>query len=338
MSITSHQKRERCADNSEFGQSFQQNIKKDILALRRSLISMDLYKELQDIKKPILLRSLLDVMTDWVIIFVAFVIYEHLGIGSLPVAIVIVGNRQRALGNLLHEASHYNFGDNKSLADWMSTLLVALPLFSPLYRYRELHNSHHRYLGRPSGDVDLIEGIFKSDARWYQMFFWQACSFKVWWGSTLGLIPQINTIGRMKIFTWWISFLLILGYITSMEFSITFLLVWVFARATTFHLITVFREISDHGGLMPGNIIDFTRNNPTQGVLRMIFHPHNNGYHLAHHLDPSIPYFAFPKAHKLLMSWSRYAEAEHCDAYFSGSNPVILSWEKSTKQIRPNSI
>jgi fatty acid desaturase len=108
--------------------------------------------------------------------------------------------------------------------------------------------------------------------------------------------------------------------------ALIFFSLWVLARATTFHAITAFREISDHVGLVPGSLIGFSRNHPIHGLMSHVFHPHNNGYHLLHHLTPGIPFHAIPKAHALLSDWPPYAAAEQCDAYFSGSNSAVRSW------------
>jgi fatty acid desaturase len=332
MSVNRNEEREKAAKNPENCLPFQLQIRKDISDLKLHLISIGSYERFQNLRKPLLWLSLFNVITDWCMIFVVCVIYKELGIYSLPFILLVVGNRQRALGNMLHEASHKNFGSRKHLADWISSLLIALPLFSPLYFYRELHNSHHRNLGCPSGDVDLINDASRSDDRWHQILFKHMFSFEMWKSSTFGLFLKVNAISHISIFIWWLAFLTILSYLTSLEFSSNFLFIWFLSRATTFHGITVFREIADHVGLKPGNIIGFTRNNPTQGLLRIVFHPHNNGYHLIHHLDPSIPFFALPKAHELLLDWSRYAEAEHCDGYFFGLNPVIHSWENRQKK------
>jgi fatty acid desaturase len=84
----------------------------------------------------------------------------------------------------------------------------------------------------------------------------------------------------------------------------------------------MFREISDHAGLQPGTLMGFSRNTIGQGLLGQLFHPHHNGMHLVHHLNPGMPFHALPAAHELLLAWPEYAAAAHCESY----GALVRSW------------
>ena len=112
-------------------------------------------------------------------------------------------------------------------------------------------------------------------------------------------------------------------------FTTVFLVLWLLARATVFHLITTFREMCDHFGLQPGGVFTFTRDMACHGAWRTLIHPRNNGYHLTHHLLPAVPYYRLPEAHRLLQHQQVFHEsAKVCSAYFSGAEPVTRAWQR----------
>ena len=72
------------------------------------------------------------------------------------------------------------------------------------------------------------------------------------------------------------------------------------ARGTCFMPSQLSDEMTDHYGLSPIGIFQYTREIPTHGFVSVLLHPHYNGYHLTHHLFPHIPYYHLPRAHTLL--------------------------------------
>ena len=114
---------------------------------------------------------------------------------------------------------------------------------------------------------------------------------------------------------------------TGHEFTLTFVALWLVARATLFHLITTYREMCDHFGLRPGGIFSFTRDMACHSLWRYVIHPRNNGYHLTHHLLPAVPYYRLPQAHRLFRQMPVYrARGQVCDAYFAGTGAVTHGW------------
>jgi hypothetical protein len=131
---------------------------------------------------------------------------------------------------------------------------------------------------------------------------------------------------RLGVLCWWATVLAVIAAVAGPSDALIFLALWLGAKATVFHAITAFREISDHVGLRPGSLIGFSRNHPFSSAVGHLIHPHHNGYHLLHHLNPGIPFHALPKAHALLLGWPRYAAGEHCDSYFIGRMSAVRSW------------
>ena len=90
------------------------------------------------------------------------------------------------------------------------------------------------------------------------------------------------------------------------------------ARATSFHLITTFRDLADHVGLVPAGIVSFTGNSPSGGLPRHFAYPYESGLHVARQLFPRVPFYRLGRTHRLGLAWRYHASAENCPSYFCG--------------------
>jgi fatty acid desaturase len=285
--------------------------------------------EIKFLHRPVIWRSLAAAIGDWVAVFATFAAVVAWGSLAAPVAIVIIGNRQRALGNLLHDAAHGNFGRNRGTADLIGRWLLFRPMWNSLEIYRREHFAHHRLLGVPGHDVDLIHSEEDMGRSWLGLLWRHVVNRHSWQGSTFGhlLRAEPGEFGLMVV--WWGGLLLALAWLITPIAALEFAALWLVSRATIFHLITTFREISDHVGLRPGSLIGFSRNHTASGLCGALLHPHNNGYHLVHHLNPGMPFYALPQAHALLLAWPEYAAATHCHSYFFGETALVRSWVRT---------
>jgi fatty acid desaturase len=116
-------------------------------------------------------RSAIDITFDWAVIAIATWTAYRVGNWATLPAIVVIGNRQRALGNLLHESSHQNLSPHSRINDMMAQLLLAAPLFVNLTLYRRQHARHHAWLGQPSHDPDFIACKANKNDRWFDAYF-----------------------------------------------------------------------------------------------------------------------------------------------------------------------
>jgi len=241
------------------------------------------------------------------------------------VSVVLVGYLQRALGNLLHDFAHGGFRFCR-LADLIATCLVALPLMATLRQYRVTHFAHHKYLGEPSLDPDFIHDPESlKQGGWHAMAICLT-SKEIWLNSLLGQLAKPHGTPKLTILIWWLVVPASVSLVFGAAAALAFVGLWFAARATSFHLITTFREFADHAGLAPGSILSFTRNSPNRGWLRHIAHPYENGLHVAHHLLPRVPFYKLGRAHRLLLTWPYYAAGEHCASYFmpqAGEPPSV---------------
>src|SRR5690606_21548093 len=122
-----------------------------------------------------------------------------------PLAVVLIANRQRALGNILHDAGHRNLWRDRRRNDWVARLFIAPLLFSSLTRYRETHFKHHMALGDAGGDPDFLIASRHARASWVLHYLDQVFSLQAWFSSLGGhlISRQIRARSQLYILGWW---------------------------------------------------------------------------------------------------------------------------------------
>ncbi|PTB19057.1 fatty acid desaturase [Trinickia symbiotica] len=287
----------------------------------------------KNMTSPDALRVSIDIFFDWLCVALAMLCLHRFGWWSAPVTVVWIGNRQRALGNLLHDAAHRNLARSFQLNDSLARLFIAPALFNSLALYRELHARHHAWLGDPKRDPDYIALHREPGYAWWQPYCRALVMPAAWLSSLFGHLHllRLSFTKWFGIVAWWTLLLGVMSLVLGLHAATFFLGAWMLARATVFHLITTFRELCDHFGLLPGGIFNYTRDVSSRSLWRWIIHPHNNGYHLTHHLMPSIPYHRLANAQRKLLELPAFVGlAKVCHTYFRGADAVVHEWELST--------
>ncbi len=280
-------------------------------------------------------RPLLDLGVDWLSILASVAVVLWLGPWLAPLAVCAIANRQRALGNILHDAGHRNLWRDRSRNDLLARALVAPFLFASLTSYRATHFKHHLALGDRRNDPDFLPIQAPPPQHWLGSYGRNLCSWRAWSGSVTGHLAarDVRTSSKLFIVGWWGVGLALMTALTSNSFTTDFVSLWFVARATVFHLITTFREMCDHFGLRPGGVFTYTRDMASHSFWRPFFHPRNNGYHLTHHLMPAVPYYRLPAAHRLFRETPAYrSRAQVCHAYFSGEGAVTRAWQAGARR------
>ena len=275
-------------------------------------------------------RALADIVFDWLSIAGAMCLFHRFGWYCAPAVIAWIGNRQRALGNLLHDAAHRNLATSPEFNDALARLFIAPPLFNSLAVYRESHARHHAWLGDPQADPDYIDVRPASGRGWWRPYLAVLITPRTWASSILGHLHSRKATLSQKagILLWWMFVMGAVMRLAGLHMAAAFVGLWIAARATVFHLITTFREFCDHFGLRPGGVFNYTRDVSSHSVWRWVIHPRNNGYHLTHHFMPAVPYHRLPEAQRRLLELPNFARAARiCHSYFSGPDAVVREWE-----------
>lgn len=298
----------------------------DIKGVYDVLRERDLVGELRKLQGGDSLRSAFALALDWGLVVLSWVAVLVFGWWVVPAALLLSGTRQRALGNLLHEAGHKMLLPQPRWNDRVADLLIGIPFASPLRLYRAGHASHHAHLGLEEADPDLIHSEDDLSKGSWRLFAKHTASLHMLKVNMLGHLPRLSGRELGAFLLWWGVALGALGLATGIGGAGLFLALWLSARLLVFHPVTTFREISDHVGLEPGSVIGFTRNSPSLPVMGFFFHPHHNNYHLTHHLAPKVPFHRLAKAHRIFMEVPAYAHAHHCDRYFTGRRSLVGCW------------
>jgi fatty acid desaturase len=245
-------------------------------------------------------------------------------------AVIVIGSRQRAMMNLLHQASHQLLFKHKRLNTIVANLFLAYPLLNTLKSYRADHVLHHAHTWEDDHDPKTIiyrlRGLVApSDKRefrkkhilfplllqpvprnvltviWLKGASKKEATFRLaYWAA---LLTAIITTG-----TWW-----------------PFLLFWVIPFLTSFQVIRYFGEMAEHSGLQSTDPWQATRAWSSCWLVRWLVAPHNDEMHLTHHLFQRIPHYKIRRAHDLLMEAPEYAAAHHCYGLFWSRRPGVPS-------------
>lgn len=226
---------------------------------------------------------------------VAVLLYPLAAIGCLRAL--------RGLENLVHEGSHFNWSrSDHRLNDHLCNLLAAVPVFSDVVRYRPGHKLHHfsfgtdedadlsryRVLGieeiRRSGPLPFALGIARRIVA-YVIGWWKVIQTRpavlaraVLWHALVLILPASLALGAGPALALWAAF-----------WMVPFLLLLPWYRFVA--------EAAKHQYEGQETVFDATISN-IGPIHRLLLHPHNDGYHLLHHLFPGIPHHQLRRAHR----------------------------------------
>ncbi|MBV9450179.1 MAG: fatty acid desaturase [Streptosporangiaceae bacterium] len=216
-----------------------------------------------------------------------------------------VGRQLRALENLVHEASHFNWSrQRRAINDVLAVVLAVIPTGAWLSGYRQSHFLHHGRFGS-AADPDrrrYSELALEDLSRTQFLGFTVGLSRRFWqyqrgWLGTLGDAPWLTVIP-----TAWATIWIVLPVWVTQGFRAAGVAaaIWLAAYLLALPIIRFIAESSEHIYRGSTTVFDATVSNLGL-VHRLILHPHGDGYHTVHHMWPGVPHHRIARLHRFLM-------------------------------------
>ncbi|WP_371408754.1 fatty acid desaturase family protein [Micromonospora zamorensis] len=294
-----------------------------------SKLSPEIRRELRKLCRLDNHHGILGVLFDYAV--VAFAVYLSVGVSYwfYPVSLVLIGSTQRALVNLLHEASHKVLARNQTLNLVLSTVFTGHLVFHMHNPYRSSHiGLHHRYLGDREKDPDYsfhVEcGIYDPGGS-NRAFFLRNILLAALGLRTLEYVRYVvedRLLFRedqiavsmpisLRAERWLLLgvWTVLLTPIVSGGYLLEFVLFWIVPLFTTAVAIGWLSELAEHFPLpeSENRQILMTRNRHGWAIERFLLGRHNDNYHLVHHLNTGVPFWNMKKAHRILLGDPAYA-------------------------------
>ena len=299
--------------------------------------------EVRKLSKVSTFHSLLAILNQWLIIIAAATVAiwsEHWAV--YLIAMIIIASRQHAFGILIHDACHYRLFPNRVANDMITNILVSFHLGMSTSLYRKWHYPHHRYVNTEQDPEVMGEKGSPDIWRWpntklhmFKIFLKDALGFNIpQMTSMIGLwspwsrihIPSKDPGGipvrekvALVIFT-------VTGISTLVYFGLVvdYLLLWILPSLTFLNIFFKFRSFAEHKAVVNENELNNTRTVTSNWLESFWLAPCNVGYHLEHHLFPSVPFYNLPKLHRLLMEDPLFQKQAHLsNSYLGLSNGVL---------------
>jgi len=231
---------------------------------------------------------------------------------TIPLMVPVVGARQLGLFILMHDAAHAGLHRSRKVNDWVGHWLCSYTLRD----YRPYHLQHHRFV-QQTEDPDLVLSApfpITRESMWRKVV--RDLSGQTFYKQRFGHIAEgirnrAPGESALKVFGREIAkdrrFLIGNG-LGLLAFAVAgywwaWVLMWLLPMATWLPLVSRVRNIAEHA-LVAQNEADPLRQARTTHanlIERIFIAPYWVNYHCEHHMFTSLPCWALPKAHRLLL-------------------------------------
>jgi len=230
---------------------------------------------------------------------------------SIPLMVVIIGNRQLGLFVLMHDAAHGLLHSRRAVNDRVARWFCS----GELLLYRPYHLQHHRFV-QQTEDPDLVlsapfpvtaaslrrkiirdltgQTFFKQrfgglrdalQARQHGQAAWSLITAEAVRQRVFLLSNGLGLVLFSAAGWWW-----------------AWVLMWLLPMATWLPLVTRLRNIAEHALIVQNSSDPLRHARTTHASLpeRLFLAPYWVNYHCEHHMFTQIPCWNLPQAHRLL--------------------------------------
>lgn len=332
---------------SEIAFSYKSNVAKT--KYERYKFSPEITSQIRELTKLDNWHGLLALLEDYLIILASILITSHITWFFYPIALLVIGSRQRALATLMHESAHGVLAKNKFL-NWVGgTFCSGYLILQQMTVYKKSHcYEHHCHLGNPELDPDFKfyreEGLYNPHSPkdfLVKHIIQPLLLFKVpqyvfylvkhrLFGKGGDACGAAQSAGRKESMIVLAYLLTIVGTSIWFGFWDELILFWLVPYITVFQVLGYFIEVSEHYPLVGNNTVDLymSRNRFSPWYEAFFTSMHCENFHLIHHLMPSVPFWNQPKAHLILLADPNYARHNSLTSgiFFSSNGaPSIVS-------------
>ncbi|MGN6084155.1 fatty acid desaturase family protein [Trinickia sp.] len=226
---------------------------------------------------------------------------------SMPISVLIiifVGTRFRAINNMSHECCHSTYATSKSVNDFFGHIFAIFELSS--FRVVRLeHATHHQHLGDYDRDLDFKDlkrfefhkEITRSSLKQHITNAILCRHLREY--LFVRLIDQTEPLWAKCART----LVLIAVFVAFVFYPLSVSAFLIAPFLTTYRMHKYLTDYIDHGGLLNERVaMRKTRNFVLKNaILRYIFFPRTDCYHLVHHLFPFLSVESLPLTHRFLM-------------------------------------
>jgi len=216
----------------------------------------------------------------------------------MVVTAVFIGTRLRGLNNIVHECTHSSFSEHRQDNVLFGKLCASL-LTGCFKQYKADHLSHHAHLGdyKLDREMSVIEkfGLHEplTKTKILQHFVTPLL------GRHLKMYSGVNLSGGDGAFFLGLKIVLLIAIsVSAFFFPATVVLFVLLPLYYIFPTLNFWTDCLDHAGIVGvKDELEASRNVLAPWLVRLVFFPRNDSYHLIHHLFPNLPAQHFKTAH-----------------------------------------